>query len=577
MQQLDQATLHTLRWRAKGLVARSCQAAVVGALVWLQTRSDLAVVWIVAALVTGVIDSVASARVLARLDDRRFWVLSSLTRVVSAATFIAICFIILSDHTAVGLVAATLIACATSLNNAVMTRGSGRFVSTLVLPSAAALVILPLVAWATGNQITLTGAIVLMVGGLGYSLFIARLAQTLARESEAMATALEAAENASRAKSSFLAVTSHEIRTPLNGVLGMAQAMEHDDLSAAQRDRVGVIRQSGEALLQVLNDILDVAKIEAGKLELENAAFDLEAVAGSAFTAFRASAASKDLAYELDIEPAARGVFDGDATRLRQVICNLISNAVKFTDTGEVRVSVAAGATGLLIRVRDTGPGIPADLAERLFDRFTQADSSTTRRFGGTGLGLAICRDLCEAMGGTIRVESEAGRGSTFVVDLPLTRSSAPGEAAPAHAAAAEGPLDGAQLRVLAAEDNPINQVVLRTLLQQIGVEPLVVETGEEAVQAWEAGVYDLILMDIQMPKMDGPAATRAIRAREAATGRARTPIIALTANVMTHQIETYLAEGMDGFVAKPIAIGDLYATIERCLGVADGAAEAAA
>jgi CheY-like chemotaxis protein len=218
---------------------------------------------------------------------------------------------------------------------------------------------------------------------------------------------------------------------------------------------------------------------------------------------------------------------------------------------------------------------VPDHLADRLFEKFTQADSSTTRRFGGTGLGLAICRELCEAMGGTIAVASGPEGGSIFTVDLPLARSAAGATAAPAASRAApQLPGSGdTQLRVLAAEDNAVNQLVLRTLLEQIGVEATIVEDGAEAIRAWEDADFDLILMDVQMPRMDGPTATRAIRAREAASGRARSPIVALTANVMSHQLEAYAAAGMDAFVAKPIKIADLYAAIAQCAGAAEAAA----
>ncbi|MEO8114130.1 MAG: ATP-binding protein, partial [Phenylobacterium sp.] len=419
------------------------------------------------------------------------------------------------------------------------------------------------------HPVTFGGAATLTIGAVAYTVFIAALVSTLNKESQALRAALEAAEAASHAKSDFLAMASHEIRTPLNGVLGMAQALEHDTLSPVQRDRVSVIRQSGEALLEVLNDILDLAKIEAGKLELEVAPFDLEAVTRIAHLAFRPLAEEKGVGFGLSFDEAARGIHDGDAARVRQVLTNLISNALKFTEAGQVEVAVTAQAGGVRLAVSDTGPGVAADRIEHLFDRFAQADASITRRFGGTGLGLAICRDLCEAMGGAIRVESELGQGSRFIVDLPLPRSvsqalSAPAEAPAAALAQAAG---STPLRVLAAEDNAVNQLVLRTLLDQVGVDLTMVADGAEAVDAWEAGDFDLILMDIQMPRMDGPTAARAIRAREAASGRRRTPIIALTANAMKHQVDQYAAAGMDAFVAKPISVGELYNTMARLAG----------
>jgi signal transduction histidine kinase/ActR/RegA family two-component response regulator len=380
------------------------------------------------------------------------------------------------------------------------------------------------------------------------------------------AEAMLAAQAASVAKSEFLAIMSHEIRTPMNGVLGMAQAMTREPLSPVQRDRLDVIRQSGEALLAILNDVLDLSKIEAGKLELETAPFDLEAVAQGAHATFTSTANSKRLSFNLQIAPEARGAYLGDSARVRQVLYNLISNAVKFTAEGGVKVTIAAADPGICIEVSDTGVGIPADRLDKLFAKFVQADSSTTRQFGGTGLGLAISRELAEAMGGTISVESREGEGSRFTVVLPLPRADGDLCLLPDGAGEAEDAELGAEIRILAAEDNPINQLVLKTLLAQFGLTPQVVDNGQQAVAVWEAEPWDLILMDVQMPVLDGPSAARAIRIREAESGRPRTPIIALTANAMTHQVDSYLAAGMDGFVAKPIEIRDLMEAINSAL-----------
>jgi PAS domain S-box-containing protein len=376
--------------------------------------------------------------------------------------------------------------------------------------------------------------------------------------------AKEDAEAANRAKSAFLAIMGHEIRTPLNGVLGMAQAMAAGELNGEQRGRLEVIRQSGENLLIILNDLLDLSKIEAGKLELEIADFDLTPLMESVRDAFVGLASVKGVRLELEIDPRARGAYRGDPTRLRQILFNLISNALKFTEVGEVRLRVARRGRALTFAVTDTGIGIPAHRLPHLFAKFEQADASTTRRFGGTGLGLAICRDLATMMGGAIEARSEEGRGSEFRLRLALPRL---GREAPQAEGLAEPTLEPATgLRVLAAEDNGVNQLVLRTLLQQAGVDPLIVPDGREALAAWRSRPWDLILMDVQMPIMDGVDAARAIRAEEGASGRARTPILALTANAMAHQIEAYRQAGMDGFIAKPVRVEELFNALQAVL-----------
>ena len=386
----------------------------------------------------------------------------------------------------------------------------------------------------------------------------------------ALVQAKEEAESATRAKSAFLATMSHEIRTPLNGVLGMAQAMAMGEVTDQQRERLDVIRQSGESLLAILNDVLDLSKIEAGKLELEQAEFDIDELSRGAIGAFAATAQAKGLGFELKVERPAHGVYCGDSVRVRQILYNLVSNALKFTETGGVKVVVSRRNKRLAISVSDTGIGIAEDKLTSLFQKFEQADASTTRRYGGTGLGLAICRDLVELMGGTVRAESTLGAGATFTVNLPLTRIAATPAKAPAKAPAPPAeralPIEGVSIRVLAAEDNGMNQLVLKTLLEQIGVVPVIVGNGREAVAAWAREPWDLILMDVQMPEMDGPTATGVIRARERAEGRPRTPIVALTANAMAHQVTEYLRAGMDDFVAKPIEAGRLYAVIQAAL-----------
>ncbi|MFD3263374.1 ATP-binding protein [Phenylobacterium ferrooxidans] len=399
--------------------------------------------------------------------------------------------------------------------------------------------------------------------------------QALQRTLQELVEARDAANAANTLKSQFLANMSHEIRTPLNGVLAMAEVMSMGQMDDIQRERLEVIRQSGGLLLAVLNDVLDLSKIEAGKLTLLVDDFDLESAIAPARESFAIMAEKKGLDFKLEVEATAQGAWRGDADRLGQIVGNLLSNAVKFTQAGEVAASFSLNPdTGAVrLTVRDTGLGIPAEKQATLFEKFVQADNSATRRFGGTGLGLAICRELTQMMGGAIWVDSREGKGSTFTVELPLERGVAVA-AAPAAASAGDNPEEGA-LRLLAAEDNPTNQQVLAAVMGSLGLDIDIVADGKLAFEAWRDGAYDLILMDIQMPVMDGIDAARAIRAAEREQGRPRTPIVALTANALSHQVEEYLAAGMDGHVAKPIEIAKLYEAISRALN--DAAQNAAA
>ncbi|MES2343106.1 MAG: ATP-binding protein [Pseudomonadota bacterium] len=400
--------------------------------------------------------------------------------------------------------------------------------------------------------------------------------QALQRTLQELVEARDAANAANTLKSQFLANMSHEIRTPLNGVLAMAEVMSMSDLAPVQRERLDVIRQSGGLLLAVLNDVLDLSKIEAGKLALLVDDFDLEAAIAPTCESFSVIADAKNLDLKIEVAEAARGAWRGDADRIRQIVGNLLSNAVKFTLQGEVSASfdVVSDSGALRLTVRDSGVGIAVEKQASLFEKFTQADNSATRRFGGTGLGLAICRELTQMMGGAIWVDSREGKGSTFTVELPLER----GEAVTATSAPAP-PTDSAEdgaLRLLAAEDNPTNQQVLAAVMGSLGLEIDIVADGKLAFEAWRDGAYDLILMDIQMPVMDGIDSARAIRAAEREQGRSRTPIVALTANALSHQVEEYLAAGMDGHVAKPIEIAKLYEAISLALNEAAQNAAAA-
>lgn len=364
----------------------------------------------------------------------------------------------------------------------------------------------------------------------------------------------DAAERANAMKSQFLATMGHELRTPLNGVLGMSQALLMDDLKADQREKIQVIQRSGSALATVLNDLLDMSDMESGRMRIESAPFDLQAVVVEAAETAITLSESKGLTLDVDLETSAQGAWTGDAARLRQVLYNLISNGLKFTAEGGVRVRAEGGVAGLVITVADTGIGMAPDLLPHLFEPFTQGEGGTARRFGGSGLGLAICHRLVDLMGGTLAAESVLASGSTFTVLLPLERAASRG------AARGCGPLS--DLRVLVAEDNETNQRVVRTVLNALGIDPVVVSDGRAAVEAWSQGGWDLILMDIQMPVRDGVTATREIRGLEAKRGLHPTRIVALTANAMPAQMDEYAAAGMDGVVAKPIMIDRLHAAL---------------
>jgi len=409
----------------------------------------------------------------------------------------------------------------------------------------------------------------------------------MARLNAELANLAETAQVASAAKSSFLANVSHEIRTPLNGVLGMAQAMTTGALTEEQRSRLKVIKESGEALLALLNDILDIAKIEAGRIEVEDVEFDVGRLVVSATAPFQALADAKGVSLIIDVSPLAEGICRGDPTRLRQILANLVSNAVKFTEKGHVRVTVGREDRLLVASVADTGIGIPQTSLEAMFQPFSQVDASTTRRHGGTGLGLSISKQLAGLMGGAITVKSEPGLGSTFTVSLPIARVRALADAGDvSQDAAGQDPWgwrergDPAQsplcrLRILAAEDHEANRLVLQALLQASGAHLTVVGNGEEAIAAFRSGVWDLILMDVQMPVMDGLEATRRIRAYECASAVTPTPILALTANAMPDQIAHYIHSGFSGHIAKPIDIAALYAALEATLGTASSGEEA--
>ncbi len=427
-------------------------------------------------------------------------------------------------------------------------------------------------------ELSLVGFVILLAGIISI-LFMRRIDEANSRLEAAideMRAAKEAAERASRAKSEFVSRMSHELRTPLNAIIGFAELLETEPLSPEHKSYVGLINNSGRHLLELINAVLDHAKIEAGSMTLERIAFDLPAAIEAVSSIIRTRAADKGLAFVASIAPDLPRFVIGDPTRLRQVLINLLGNAVKFTEQGSIELRVARDAGRIVFSVRDTGIGMAQAALDRLFRPFSQADDSVTRKYGGTGLGLQIAKELIEAMGGAIEVESAPGVGTVFWFSLPLQAAADASSSAPPIPAALP-PLAGlVRGPLLLVDDNRVNQQLGCAMLDRLGLAHECADDGAAALRRLAGAEFAAVLMDMEMPVMDGIAATRAIRAEEARTGKARIPIVAMTANALQEDRERCRAAGMDGFLAKPIVLGALHDELHRLFGGRPAAAPAA-
>ena len=439
--------------------------------------------------------------------------------------------------------------------------------ATTLLAPAGCLVVLPFFFMAgtdTASQAMRWSLVILIAVTFNVILSNRAAAQRMDALTRGLREERERALEATRAKSTFIAVTSHELRTPMNGLLGMAHALERSDLNPVQREQVALMLKSGDSLMQLLNDVLDLSRIEAGRVDLAPEPVDPRAIVGEVVDTWRDAAEFKGLSLLTDFGGEVPAWILTDPLRVRQILTNLVSNAVKFTPAGHVRVRVDAERAGqawtLRFAVDDTGPGVPAEAADRVFESFTQADDTISRRHGGAGLGLTISRALARQLGGDLELRPSAV-GACFVLGIRAEAAEAPAPT-PEPEIADNAPLD--QIRVLMAEDNAVNQLVVRTMLEPTGMALTIVGNGEEALKAMASGRYDCVLMDINMPVMDGITALEQIRQGQA--GDPALPVIALTASAMAGDRERFLELGFDDHLGKPVKPMDLLTAIVRAV-----------
>jgi signal transduction histidine kinase/ActR/RegA family two-component response regulator len=575
----------------RGLV-RVVIAAVVSSFLFEYVGIAAGAIWLAAVVAVEALGALVNVRI--RAGDTRFFFIDRLLVFALSALWVVHAVVLWQTGGEVPRVAAIMDLFAVAMYGAIGVHKDRMLMLSLIVPPLVVLSgLLTHLLWVSADPLMAFFGTLASVGACSTILLngmaMHKSDRELSEANRSLAAMADEARRANAAKDVFLANMSHEIRTPLNGVTGLASALKQTPLDETQAEMARLICAAGETLDRLLGDILDLSKYQTDAFELKPAPFDLRTAVETAAHLMRVRADNKGVGFEVAFSEAADGVFMGDATRIRQIVANLASNAVKFTHGGRVSVSVDVsgqdGATWVAIDVTDTGIGFDDETGARLFQRFEQADSSVFETYGGTGLGLAICRSLAEAMGGSITASSTPGAGSVFRVRLPLKRveTEAAGEGpmlrgtAPQRQAKAPPARGFAGMRVLLAEDNELNCRVLSLLLTPLQVGVTVTHNGAEAVAAWQAAPFDMIILDMQMPAMNGLEAARAIRAEEAASGRACTPIVMLSANTMPHHIAEALAAGCDAHVGKPVTSDLLVAGMRRAMGMDAGAASIAA
>ncbi len=580
--------------RRRELKTRLIVAAIGGAILWFAGGALHTVVWLSLVIASQLADLLiwTPFRDPARdaAPTRAEWILLCAMCVLTTVIYSGFPVMMWFLWGGAGKIFAMLWLCGALLHVTMHMHHEPRTFFSAIIPHAVYFMALPLHALVTGDEPGRWGAAAILLAAVLYAAHLAVAFRQYRTTSDGMRSAHEralerqaAAEVASRAKSTFLANMSHEIRTPMNGVLGMAAALEAADLTPEEAQKLRIIRESGDLLMNILNDILDFSKIEANRIEIEHAPFRLADVARKVESLHSLKAREKGLDFSVECAAGIAAPRVGDSHRIVQVLHNLVGNAIKFTNRGHisVRLRPALGSTvadEVVIEVSDTGIGMTPEQAARIFDPFSQADTTTSRRYGGTGLGLSIAKGLLDAMGGKIEARSELGAGSTFIVTLalPLAGADAASELAAVDANGRQKPPAVGALDILAAEDNFVNRAVLQALLAPAGCVVRFAEDGPQVIDAFRRRRFDLVLMDISMPTMDGVEAMEKIRDIERERGEEKkTPIIAVSAHAMRQQVDHYLSIGFDGYVTKPVTTERLLAEIARVIKARDAAAAA--